>query len=104
MLYSGKVRKGSKPNYLPEHLHMNKYATKERLIRVLTWIVWFIVLLTTVDAAINNAPTPTMAPVLGIVTYDAAQSGPLFPWQPQHRWKKWALHRYRKWRKALPGN
>ena len=79
---------------------MNKYATKERLIRVLTWIVWFIVLLTTVDAAINNAPTPTTAPVLGIVTHDSAQSGPLFPWQPRHRWKKWALHRYRKWRKA----
>jgi len=79
---------------------MNKYATKERLIRVLTWFVWFIVLVTAVDATVNNVTTPTTAPVLGVVSHDPARSGPLFPWQRQNRWKKWALDRYRKWRKA----
>lgn len=79
---------------------MNKYATKESHLRVLVWLVWFIVLLTAADVSAVQASNPITAPLLGIVSHDAAQSGALFPWQARYRWKKWALQRYRKWRKA----
>ena len=54
---------------------MNKYATREHLIRVLAWLVWFIILLTVVDATANNVTTPTTTPMLGIVSHDPAKLG-----------------------------
>jgi transposase len=77
---------------------MNKYATKESQLRVLVWIVWFIVLLTAIDVTAYSVVAPSTAPMLGVVSHDAARSGPLFPWQACYRCKKWALDRYRKWR------
>ena len=75
---------------------MNKYATRESRLRVLVWLVWFVVLLTAIDGSAVHAASPTTAPLLGVVSHDASKSGPLFPWQGRYRWKKWALHRYRK--------
>jgi len=37
--------------------------------------------------------------LLGVVTYDP-RTGPLFPWQPRYRWKKWGLAKYQAWRRA----
>jgi hypothetical protein len=37
--------------------------------------------------------------LLGVVSHDP-RTGPLFPWQPRYRWKKWALIKYRAWRRA----
>ena len=79
---------------------MNKYATREFHLRVLVWLVWFVVLLTAIDVTAVHAASPTTAPLLGVVSHDASKSGPLFPWEVGYRWKKWALHRYRKWRNA----
>ena len=77
---------------------MNKYATRESRLRVLVWLVWFVVLVTATDTTAVHPASPTTAPLLGVVSHDASKSGALFPWQPRTRWKKWALHRYRKWR------
>ena len=80
---------------------MNKYATKESRNRVLVWLVWFVVLLAAVDVTAVHTTCPTPEPLLGIVSHDASRSGPLFPWQAQTRWKKWALYRYRQWRRRV---
>jgi transposase len=77
---------------------MNKYATRESHLRVLVWLVWFIVILAAIDVGAVHAASPTTAPLLGVVSHDGSKSGPLFPWQARYRWKKWVLHRYRKWR------
>jgi transposase len=77
---------------------MNQYATREFHVRVLVWLVWFIVLLAAINVSSVEVTASSRAPLLGIVSHDANRSGPLFPWQVRHRWRKWALHRYRKWR------
>ena len=79
---------------------MSKYATKENFHRVLSWVAWFIVVAAALTLAVSSETPPPAAPVLGVATHDAEQSGPLFPWQSRYRWKKWALQRYRKWRQA----
>jgi len=79
---------------------MNEYATKKSLIRVLTWLIWAIVLLTAVDVTASGATTPTTTPLLGVVSPDPKGPEALFPWLIRYRWKKWTLDRYRKWRKA----
>ncbi|MDO8263339.1 MAG: IS1634 family transposase [Gallionella sp.] len=85
---------------------MNKYAIKESRIRVVVWIVWFVVVLAALGASDYCVPTESTAPLrqklkestlLGVVSHDARRAGPLFPWQSQWRWKKWALHKYRTW-------
>jgi transposase len=38
-------------------------------------------------------------PLLGVVTHNS-RTGPLFPWAPRYRWKKWALIKYRAWRRG----
>jgi len=42
---------------------MNKYATSESRLRVLVWLVWFIVLLTAVDVNVVHPASPTTKPV-----------------------------------------
>lgn len=85
---------------------MNKYATKESRIRVVVWMVWFVVVLAALGASEYGVPTESTTPLrqaeesalLGVVSHEASRGGPLFPWQSQWRWKKWALHKYRIWR------
>jgi len=77
---------------------MNKYVTSETLLRVLVWLIWFIVVVAAVDVRGVQVVNPTTAPLLGVVSHDASRSGPLFPWQARSRWRKWAWQRYRKWR------
>ena len=79
---------------------MNKYATRASRYRVLSWLVWLIVALTGVGGPVMVVESEPTAPALGIVSHDAKKSGALFPWQVRYRWRKWSLHRYRKWRKA----
>jgi transposase len=42
---------------------------------------------------------PDLPALPGIVTHQPEQ-GPLFPWQPRHRWRLWAWRRYRAWQRA----
>ena len=79
---------------------MNKYATSASSLRVLVWLTWFIVLLSAITVSGVEATTSSTAPLLGVVCHNTDKWGALFPWQVRHRWKKWAVHRYRKWREA----
>jgi len=87
-----------------------KTTTKSRRWQVLVWLVWFLVLLISLwlssvswpqiqTSAIS--PEANDVPVLaGVVTHDP-QQGPLFPWWPRWRWRKWALARYRAWQRRV---
>lgn len=77
---------------------MNKYAISERCLRVVVWLIWFMVLVTASEVRSGQVVNRTSAPLLGVACQDGRQSGPLFPWQVRRRWKKWALQRYHQWR------
>jgi transposase len=79
---------------------MNKYATKATWIRVLTWLAWFVILLTAMEAPSSGPTTAMTEPLLGVVSPTAKGPEALFPWLARYRWKKWTLHRYRKWRRS----
>jgi len=76
------------------------FATKAGHRRILGWLIWFAVLLTSLQPAQQQVyqPEQTVA-LLGVITHDQ-EAGPMFPWQPGYRWKKWALAKYRTWRRA----
>jgi transposase len=73
----------------------------------LVWLLWFLALLALAYVYVLPVDGLSAAPsrqerlsvVMGVVTHDPAQ-GPLFPWQPRSRWRKWALHRYQAARRA----
>lgn len=79
---------------------MTHFATKISGTRILVWLIWFMALLVFMSPAgqVSYQPDKPVA-LLGVVTHDP-RVGPLFPWQPRYRWKKWALARYRAWRRA----
>jgi transposase len=76
------------------------FATKTSQTRILVWIIWFIALMVFIQPVpYQRYEVEGTVPLLGVVTYDS-RDGPLFPWQPRYRWKKWALAKYRAWRRA----
>ncbi len=79
---------------------MDNFAIKASHIRVVVWLVWFLVILAALGQSSTGMPTPPAAPLLGVVMHDTERSGALFPWQATSRWKKWAWHRYRAWQSA----
>jgi len=79
---------------------MNHFATKSTERRILVWLIWLLALLVFSQPTARpgyQADSPGV--LLGVVTHDA-KGGPLFPWQARYRWKKWALAKYRVWRRA----
>ena len=78
------------------------FATKTDHLRILVWLLWFIVLLVAHQPMVGTNPCRPISqpvPLLGIVSH-RPEDGPLFPWQPLYRWKKHALAKYRAWRQA----
>ncbi len=76
------------------------FAIKANHRRILVWLIWLMVLLVSVQPGPQQGHQPERGEaLLGVVTHDP-KVGPLFPWQPRYRWKKWALARYRAWRRA----
>jgi transposase len=76
------------------------FATKTSQTRILVWLIWFIALLVFMQPAQHQGyQAEGTVPLLGVVTHDS-RDGPLFPWQPRYRWKKWALAKYRAYRRA----
>lgn len=76
------------------------FAIKEPERRILVWLIWLMAVLVYLQPGLQ--PSSQLAgsePLLGIVTHDR-RNGPLFPWQPHYRWKKWALVKYRAWQRA----
>jgi len=79
------------------------FATKRRSMQVLAWLMWAIVCVVSVCASDphvagegQSASPPTL---LGIVTHNG-RDGPLVPWYPRRRLRKWAWRRYCAWRRA----
>jgi transposase len=76
------------------------FGTKRTVTRILVWLIWFIALLVFLQPAGWPSYQPdSPVPLLGVVSHDQ-RVGPLFPWQSRYRWKKWALAKYRSWRRA----
>ena len=79
---------------------MDHFAIKTSERRILVWVIWVLVVLSSLQAAQQPPSQPERAEaLLGVVTHDP-RTGPLFPWQPRYRWKKYALANYRAWRRA----
>ena len=78
-------------------------ATESRRTQILVWLIWAIicaVFLLLPERMIPSHPICLDVPALpGVVTYDRG-NGPLFPWQPKHRVRKWAWRHYCKLRRA----
>jgi hypothetical protein len=75
-------------------------ATKNKRIRILVWIIWFMaVLVYSQPATVGTSNEGQARPLLGVVSHNR-QNGSLFPWLPRYRWKQRALRRYRAWRRA----
>jgi len=79
---------------------MKHFATKPSERRILVWLIWCIALLVFIQPPGGTGyQADSPPPLLGVVTHDP-KAGPLFPWSPGYRWKKWALAKYRAWRRA----
>ena len=77
------------------------FGTKTVWRQILVWLIWFMVVLVFMQPANQAGYQPDSSrPLLGVVTHDSRQNGPLFPWQARYRWKKYALIKYRAWRRA----
>jgi transposase len=79
------------------------FATKSRRTQILVWLIWAIaclVFMVVPEEAIEVEELAVDPPALaGVVTHDS-RNGPLFPWQPKLRWRKWAWRRYCALRRA----
>ena len=79
------------------------FATKRRHTQILVWLVWAIACLVFLalprQAMVVDGSALDLPALPGVVTYDP-QNGPLYPWQPRHRWRTWARQRYCAWRRA----
>jgi transposase len=78
-------------------------ATKSRRTQILVWLIWAIacaVFFVLPERMIQSHPLCMDVPALpGVVTYDRG-NGPLFPWRPKQRVRKWAWRQYCKLRRA----
>ena len=72
-------------------------ATESRRTQVLVWLIWAIACLVFMalpeQAVVSEGSVIGLPSLVGIVTHDP-RNGLLFPWQPRHRWRKWAWRRY----------
>lgn len=78
------------------------FATKRRRTQLLVWLIWAIACLmfwTWPQQSAAGQSMPDLPALPGVVTYEREQ-GPVFPWQPQYRWRLWAGRRYRAWQRA----
>jgi len=75
-------------------------TTKSRFGQILVWLIWLLVLLTTLAGSLGT-PVPHAEGALALVPSCPPPSGPLFPWQPRVRWRKWAFQRYQAWQQRL---
>jgi hypothetical protein len=78
-----------------------KSATESQHTQVLVWLIWIIALLIFVWMPERSTDASGIGPpaLVGIVTHDR-QDGPLFPWEPRRRVRKWAWRRYCTLRRA----
>jgi len=79
------------------------FAMKCRQTQILVWLIWAIACLVfwawPEQAVVGDWSVPDLPALSGVVTHDPG-NGPLFPWHPRHRWRKWAWRRYCALRRA----
>jgi transposase len=79
------------------------FATKRRQTQILVWLIWAVACLVfwawPEQAIVGDRSVPDLPALPGVVTHEPG-NGPLFPWHPQHRWRKWAWRRYCALRRA----
>jgi transposase len=79
------------------------FATKSRRTQILVWLIWAIACLVFMvlpeQAVVSDGTVIGLPALAGVVTHDP-RNGPLFPWHPRHRWRKWAWRRYCALRRA----
>ena len=79
------------------------FATKRRQTQILVWLIWAVACLVfwawPQQAVVGDRSVPDLPALPGVVTHDPG-NGPLFPWHPRHRWRKWAWRRYSALRRA----
>jgi transposase len=72
-------------------------ATECRRTQIVIWLIWASACIAFILLAQRVSQCPQVrldVPALsGVVTYDR-RNGPLFPWHPKHRVRKWAWRRY----------
>jgi transposase len=72
-------------------------ATKPQRTQILVWLIWAIACVVFVllpEQVIRHQQVTLDLPALpGVVTYER-RNGPLFPWHPRHRVRKWAWRHY----------
>jgi len=78
-------------------------ATESRRTQILVWLIWAIACVVFVllpeQMIQSHLVCLDVAALPGAVTYER-RNGPLFPWQPKHRVRKWAWHHYCRLRQA----
>jgi transposase len=79
------------------------FAIKPRRTQILVWLIWAIACLVFMvvpeQAVVIEEPVAGPPALAGVATHDS-RNGPLFPWQPRHRWRKWVWRRYCTLRRA----
>lgn len=79
------------------------FATKRRQTQILVWLIWAVACLVfwawPEQATVGDWSVPDLPALPAVVTHDPG-NGPLFPWHPRHRWRKWAWRRYCALRRA----
>jgi len=79
------------------------FATESVRTQILVWFVWAIACLVFMvvpgQEAVSEEPVSSAVAITGVVTHDP-RHGPLFPWQPKQRVRKWAWRRYGALRRA----
>ena len=79
---------------------MKDFGTKRGRTQILVWLMWLLALLVFIQPTAGPGyQADNAGSLLGVVTHDP-KGGPLFPWPPGYRWKKYALAKYRVWRRA----
>jgi transposase len=79
------------------------FATKRRQTQILVWLIWAVACLVfwawPEQGIDGDRYVPDLLALPGVVTHDPG-NGPLFPWHPRHRLRKWAWRRYCALRRA----
>ena len=79
------------------------FATRRRQKQILVWLIWAVACLVfwvwPEQGGVGGWSVSDVPALPGVVTHDP-ENGPLFPWHPRHRWRKWAWQRYCALRRA----
>ena len=77
---------------------MNNNATNERRERFWVWLIWLIVLASTMSIGVSPQHEPGRL-LLGIAVESEKETAAMFPWQRIWRVKKWAYEKYKAWQR-----